>query len=125
MFLRSNTYAVRPSLCVGIPLQLNSLNQGNCEGSPSFGLGTRMQGYVAAFNSRLALGTRLGGESGIGRTEGGWKFPELTDQSEMGSGNFQPPEVRPIPDSPYLQVCFVFITCHFGKSTKEFTHFSI
>jgi hypothetical protein len=27
-FLRSNTYAVRPSLCVGIPLQLNSLSQG-------------------------------------------------------------------------------------------------
>jgi hypothetical protein len=74
-----------------------------------------MQGYVAAFNSRLALGARLGGESGIGRTEGGWKFPELTDQSEMGSGNFQPAEVRPIPDSPNLQVCFVFITLAFGK----------
>ena len=46
-----------------------------------------------------------------------------------GSGNFQPPEVRPIPDSPNLQVCLVFITCHFGKmlknGTEEFTHFSI
>jgi hypothetical protein len=35
-------------------------------------------------------------------------------------------EVRPIPDSPNLQVCLVFITCHFGKilkSTEEFyTH---
>jgi hypothetical protein len=44
------------------------------------------------------------------------------------SGNFQPPEVRPIPDSPNLQVCLVFITCHFGKtlkSTEEFyTHFT-
>jgi hypothetical protein len=28
MFLRSNTYALRPSLCVGILLKLNSLNQG-------------------------------------------------------------------------------------------------
>jgi hypothetical protein len=53
------------------------------------------------------------------------KFPELTERSEVGSGNFQPPEVRPIPDSPNLQVCLVFITCHFGKNTKEFTHFSI
>ena len=33
---------VRPSLCVGIPLQLNSLTQGHCEGRPSLGLGTRM-----------------------------------------------------------------------------------
>jgi hypothetical protein len=24
-------------------------------------------------------------------------------------------EVRPIPDSPNLQVCLVFFTCHFGK----------
>jgi hypothetical protein len=43
-------------------------------------------------------------------------------------GNFQPPEVRPIPDSPNLQVCLVFITCYFGKilkSTEEFyTHFT-
>jgi hypothetical protein len=54
-----------------------------------------------------------------GRTEGSWPFPELTERT---------PEVRPIPDSPNLQVCFVFITCHFGKmlkSTEEFTHFSI
>jgi hypothetical protein len=46
----------------------------------------------------------------------------------VSSGNFQPPEVRPIPDSPNLQVCLVFITCHFGKilkSTEEFyRHFS-
>jgi hypothetical protein len=60
-----------------------------------------------------------GGESGIGRTDGGWKFPELTERT---------PEVRPIPDSPNLQVCLVFITCHFGKilkSTEEFyTHFT-
>jgi hypothetical protein len=27
----------------------------------------------------------------------------------VSSGNFQPPEVRPIPDSPNLQVCLVFI----------------
>jgi hypothetical protein len=69
-----------------------------------------------------------GGEFGIGRTEGGWKFPELTERSEVGSGNFQPSEVRPIPDSPNLQVCLVFITCHFGKilkSAEEFyTHFT-
>jgi hypothetical protein len=31
-----------------------------------------------------------GGESGIGRTEGGWKFQELTERRELGSGNFQP-----------------------------------
>ena len=42
MFLRSNTYALRPSLCVGIPRQINSLTQGHCEGRPSVGLGTRM-----------------------------------------------------------------------------------
>jgi hypothetical protein len=50
-----------------------------------------------------------GGESEIGRTEGGWKFPELTERSVVGWGNFQPSEVRPIPDSPNLQVCLVFI----------------
>jgi hypothetical protein len=43
------------------------------------------------------------GESGIGRTSGGWKFPELGS-----SGNFQPPSVRPIPDSPNLQV-YMFV----------------
>ena len=58
------------------------------------------------------------GESGIGRTDGGWKFPELTERSEVGLGNPQPPELRPIPDSPNLQVCLVF-------STDEFTHFSV
>ena len=42
MFLRSNTYALRPSLCVGIPRQINSLTLGHCEGRPSVGLGTRM-----------------------------------------------------------------------------------
>jgi hypothetical protein len=31
-----------------------------------------------------------GDESGIGRTEGGWKFQELTERRELGSGNFQP-----------------------------------
>jgi hypothetical protein len=42
------------------------------------------------------------------RTEGGWKFHEL--------GKFPATEVRPIRDSPAnLQVCLVFITCHFGK----------
>ena len=40
------------------------------------------------------------GESGIGRTSGGWKFPELTSLRSVSSGNFQPPSVRPIPDSP-------------------------
>ena len=50
-----------------------------------------------------------GGESEIGRTEGGWKFPELTERSVVDWGNFQPSEVRPIPDSPNLQVCLVFI----------------
>ena len=58
----------------------------------------------------------------------GWKFPELAERSEVSSGNFQPPEVRPIKDSPNLQVCLVFITCHFGKilkSTEEsYTHFT-
>jgi hypothetical protein len=33
------------------------------------------------------------------------------ERSEVSSGNFQPPEVRPIPDSPNLQVCLVFIPC--------------
>jgi hypothetical protein len=42
MFLGRKAYAVRPSLCVGIPTQINSLNQGHCEGRPSLGLGTRM-----------------------------------------------------------------------------------
>ena len=50
MFLRSNTYAVRPSLCVGIPTQINSLNQGHCEGRPSLGLGTRMKSGQFAFS---------------------------------------------------------------------------
>ena len=40
------------------------------------------------------------GESEIGRTSGGWKFPELTSLRSVSSGNFQPPSVRPIPDSP-------------------------
>ena len=48
--------------------------------------------------------------------------------SEVSSENFLPPSVRPIPDSPNLQVCLVFITCHFGKilkSTEEFySHFT-
>ena len=30
-----NAYAVRPSLCVGIPTQINSLTQGHCEGRPN------------------------------------------------------------------------------------------
>jgi hypothetical protein len=36
------------------------------------------------------------GESGIGRTA------PRCERSDVGSGNFQPPEVRPIPDSPNL-----------------------
>ncbi len=40
------------------------------------------------------------GDSGIGRTSVGWKFPELTSLRSVSSGNFQPPSVRPIPDSP-------------------------
>ena len=35
MFLRSNTYALRPSLCVGIPRQINSLTQRRVEALPS------------------------------------------------------------------------------------------
>ena len=47
------------------------------------------------------------GESGIGRTSGGWKFPEHTSLRSVGSGNFQPPSVRPIPDSPPCKyVCY-------------------
>ena len=49
-----------------------------------------------------------GGESGIGLTEGGWKFPELTERCEVSLGNIRPPEVRPIPDSPNLQVLGLF-----------------
>jgi hypothetical protein len=45
------------------------------------------------------------GESGIGRTSGGWKFPELTLLRLGSAGNFQPPSVHPIPDSPNLQIC--------------------
>ena len=62
------------------------------------------------------------GESGIGRSEGGWKFPDLT---EVGSGNFRPPEVRPIPESPNLQVCLVFSTCHFGIEYRRIYAFMI
>ena len=40
------------------------------------------------------------GESGIGRTSGSWKFPEPISLWSVSSGNFQPPSVRPIPDSP-------------------------
>jgi hypothetical protein len=50
-----------------------------------------------------------GGESGIRRVEGGRKFPELTERSEVSLGNFQPLEVRPLPHSPNLQVCSIFI----------------
>jgi hypothetical protein len=55
MFLRRNTYAVRPSLCVGISLQLNSLNQGHCEGLPSLGLGTRMIKNLKIKNLQINL----------------------------------------------------------------------
>jgi hypothetical protein len=49
-----------------------------------------------------------GGESGIGRTSGGWKFPELTSLRSVSSGNFQPPSVSPIPDSPPCKyVCYI------------------
>jgi hypothetical protein len=43
--------------------------------------------------------------------------------SEVSSVNFQPPEVRPIPDSLNLQVSLVFITCHFGKILKVLKNF--
>jgi hypothetical protein len=56
------------------------------------------------------------------------RIPGLLEYRQDQKKNFQPPEVRPIPDSPNLQVCLVFITCHFGKilkSTEEFyTHFT-
>jgi hypothetical protein len=45
------------------------------------------------------------GESGIGRSSGGWGFPKPTSLRSVSSGNFQPPSVRPIPDSPSLQIC--------------------
>jgi hypothetical protein len=81
---------------------------------------------MASLERDIITNILAGDESGIGRTEGDWKFPERTERSVLSSGNFQPPEVRPIPDSPNLQVCLVFITCHFGKilkSTEEFyTH---
>ena len=42
-------------------------------------------------------------------------FPNLPSGAiEVSSKNFQPPEVRPIPYSPNLKVCFVFISRHFG-----------
>ena len=47
------------------------------------------------------------GESGFGRTSGGWKFPEPITLRSFSSGNFQPPSVRPIPDSPSCNyVCY-------------------
>ena len=47
------------------------------------------------------------GESVIGRTSSGWKFPEPTSLCSVSSGNFQPPSVRPIPDSPPCKyVCY-------------------
>ena len=65
-------------------------------------------------------------------THRGWLEVSRAKRGQLSSGNFQPPEVRPIPDSQNLQVCLVFITCHFGKilkstdrATEEFTHFSI
>ena len=36
-------------------------------------------------------------------------FPELTERSEVTSENFQLPDVGPIPDSPNLKICLVFI----------------
>jgi hypothetical protein len=65
------------------------------------------------------------GESGIGRTEGGWKFPELTERSEVGSGNFQPPEV--VQSRTHRTCNYVWFLSHAisVKSTEEFTHFSI
>ena len=50
---------------------------------------------------------------------GCWKFPELTERSEVSSGNFQQPEARPIPDSPNLQV-YVWFLPH----TSSHTHCS-
>ena len=67
MFLRSNTYALRPSLCVGIPRQINinSLTQGHCEGRPSVGLGTRMGLWVReCFTTRPIPSSSPGPSSG-------------------------------------------------------------
>jgi hypothetical protein len=63
-----------------------------------------LQAYTIGFVTNI-----LAGRSVRDWTHRGcWKFPELTEQSEVSSGNFQPPEARPIPDSPNLQVCLVF-----------------
>ena len=68
MFLRSNTYALRPSLCVGIPRQINSLTQGHCEGRPSVGLGTRMEVLIQPRSQGFRMRTR-------GETRKPWSGP--------------------------------------------------
>ena len=64
------------------------------------------ENILSLYNKHICMEVH---DSGIGRTEGGWKFPKLTGLSEVSSGNFQPPEVRQISDSTNLQVCLVFI----------------
>jgi hypothetical protein len=60
MFLRSNTYAVRPSLCVGIPLQLNSLT----------GRLTMMEASIS-FPEPAILGKET---KALGKSVTGWKL---------------------------------------------------
>jgi hypothetical protein len=55
MFLGKNAYFVRPSLCVGIPTQINSLNQRHCEGRLSMGLGTRMHSVIKLVSRPICL----------------------------------------------------------------------
>ena len=88
-----NAYAVRPSLCVGIPTQINSLTQGHCEGRPSLGLGTRMR--VSTLQKQKLLQTRPQGQAQT-RTQGittvcgiytgyYWVLPSLTPCFRPGS----------------------------------------
>jgi hypothetical protein len=55
------------------------------------------------------------GESGIGRTSDAWKCPKPTSLRLLGTGNFQPPSVCPIPDSPPWKY-----VCYRGKGSKLF-----
>ena len=69
--------------------------------------------------------TCMFGESGIGRTSGGWKFPEPTSLRSVGSVNFQPPSVRPIPDSPPCKYVCYRTHLPFVELTRETAYITI
>jgi hypothetical protein len=65
------------------------------------------------------------GESGIGRTSGGWKFPELTSLRSVSSGNFQPPS-RCVQSRTHLPASMFVIKSLFCKiSSPKFSSRSL